>query len=345
MKMEKYVHGGNIYDNKIKYDFSANINPLGMPESVKDRLCEMAYMFEHYPDVNYKELAQRIAKRKSVSENQIVCGNGAIEIIYKAVNVIKPNKALLASPCFVEYEKALLENETQIEYYERQEKNDFKITKEYLLCLTDDIDMAILCQPNNPSGDVVDEALLKQIIEKAKENDIFLIIDECFIDFVRNSANISALKYLNYKKLLVINAFTKSYAMPGLRLGYGMCSDLSLVNRLKAYGPEWSVSVPAQIAGVEAIKCENYIDETVSYIEKEREYLSNELRALGIKVIDSCANFLMIKLDSKKVSMLFRNGIMIRDLSNVRGLCDSGYYRIAVRTHKENEELIRIIKE
>ena len=343
--MDKYTHGGNIYDNLIKYDFSANINPLGMPLKVKQTIVDNIPLCEHYPDVDYRELKKEIAAFRKVDEECVLCGNGAIEIIYKICSVVKPQRALLAIPCFSEYEKALSEALAHIVKYNRSEEYDFRLREDYIDYLTPDIDMAILCQPNNPSGDMIEKDLLDKIIKKAQESDIFLVIDECFIDFVKDNSHVTALRYLEYEKLLVVNAFTKVFAMPGLRLGYGISSNRELIRKMSVFGPEWSVSVPAQLAGVEALKENDYLLKTVEYVEDERKYLISSLREKDIRVIDSAANFLMIKFDKNQVEKLYNNGIMIRDLDNIEGLCGRGYYRIAVRTHKENEELVKIIQE
>ena len=167
--MDKYTHGGNIYDNLIKYDFSANINPLGMPLKVKQTIVDNIPLCEHYPDVDYRELKKEIAAFRKVDEECVLCGNGAIEIIYKICSVVKPQRALLAIPCFSEYEKALSEALAHIVKYNRSEEYDFRLREDYIDYLTPDIDMAILCQPNNPSGDMIEKDLLDKIIKKALE--------------------------------------------------------------------------------------------------------------------------------------------------------------------------------
>ena len=375
--MRKYEHGGNIYDNKIKYDFSANINPFGMPENVKEALKDNIGMFEKYPDIHCTELRNSLAKKYNVLSENIVCGNGAIDVLYKCVSVIKRMKqekfeekykkkdggqyekqcteryegqsqeqvrqrrvCLLAVPCFSEYEKALLENDFEVKYYFRQEENDYRLGEDYIEYMND-IDMLILCQPNNPTGDLIGGKLLEKILKKADREDIFVILDECFMDFVpvKNADNMVKLR----NNVLIMNAFTKIYAMAGLRLGFALSGNAELIEKISEYGAEWNVSVPAQIAGVEALKDDEYPEETRHYVEKERNYLVRELTSMGIKVYPSHANFILIYGSEKCYEFLLCKGIMLRDCSNFAGL-KKGYYRIAIRTHEENEKLIDTLK-
>ncbi|MBQ3666043.1 MAG: aminotransferase class I/II-fold pyridoxal phosphate-dependent enzyme [Lachnospiraceae bacterium] len=353
--MKKYEHGGNIYENRIAYDFSANINPLGMPENVKEALKSRIDLFEKYPDVHCTELRNALAKKYHVLPEHIVCGNGAVDVLYKCISIIKrmcqvrkENKeeygfhgtCLLALPCFSEYEKALLENDFEVKYYIRKEENDFRLMEDYLEYM-EDIHLLILCRPNNPSGDMIEEQLLQRILNKAEQKQIFVILDECFIDFVSE-------KYENqyqYAKdnVMMLHAFTKMYAMAGLRLGFGISRNTELIEKIREFGAEWNVSVPAQIAGVEALKDSEYPQKTRHYVEKERNYLIRELTSIGIKVYPSQANFVLIYASEQCYELLLCKGIMIRDCSNFEGL-KKGYYRIAVRTHEENEILIQALK-
>lgn len=359
--MNKYEHGGNIYKNKVKYDFSANINPLGMPENVKNVLTANIDMFEKYPDINCTELKGAISSKYNLTPDNIVCGNGAIDIIYKAIDVINPGNCLLAVPCFSEYEKALLESGSGIQYYFRNKEKEYKVAVDYLEYM-EDIDMLILCRPNNPTGDLIDKKLLDKILDKAARKKIFVILDECFIEFVKQDDEVT-IRQADH--ILIINAFTKVYAMAGLRLGYAMSSNRELIKKISDYGPEWNVSAPAQMAGIEALKNTDYIVRTRQYIETERRYLIKELTKMNIKVFHSEANFILMYVDENidefqrenrlAGSGAFKNetetffdyllnrGIMIRDCSNFVGL-GKGYYRIAVRTHNENEALIDAVK-
>lgn len=142
---------------------------------------------------------------------------------------------------------------------------------------------------------------------------------------------------------MILKAFTKLYAMPGLRLGYVLCGDEALAGCIRSCGQCWAVSVPAQVAGIAALKETEYVKETLKIISKEREYLFKALSVLGMKVYPSEANFLLFRCDKPLDRLLLKEGIAIRSCENYEGL-EYGFFRIAVRSHNENEILIRAIE-
>lgn len=336
--MEKYKHGGDVYSNKVRYDFSSNINPLGMAEEVRQVVFDNLEMCEKYPDTECDALREAISIKENVHKDEIVCGNGSIDILYRLLHVLKPKNSLIAVPCFSEYEKALIECGSSITKYYRKEDTNFRI-KSDIFDYLEGKDVIILCQPNNPDGSLIDKDIMEKIIDIIRNKDIMLIVDECFMDFVEEKFY-NTIKYGD--NIFVLKAFTKIYAIPGLRLGYGICYDKRLINAVKEYGPEWSVSSIAQIAGIASLKLgEGYLSNVSEYVRNEREYLKSNLKSLGIKVYDGNANFLLIKYKNKELyNKLLDKGILIRKCDNYDGLGER-YYRIAVRTHKENIELIK----
>ena len=146
-------------------------------------------------------------------------------------------------------------------------------------------------------------------------------------------------KYRNYPGVVIVRAFTKLYAMPGVRLGYLVCSDAALTEAIRADLPEWNLSVFAQQAGCVACGQRAYVEHSVAFVCRERAWLTEQLSEIGITVFASNANFLMIKDGRPLAKELLKKGILIRDCSNYRGL-SGGYYRIAVRRREENERLL-----
>jgi threonine-phosphate decarboxylase len=336
----KNCHGGDIYSKNVIYDFSANINPLGMPESVKTAIIDHIEEYEHYPDINCTQLCDEIAAHENTDSGNILCGNGAADLIYRIVRTVKPQKALIPIPSFSEYEKALSSIGCETEYFFMNEGDNFRLNSNILDRL-DGIDMLILCSPNNPTGNIIDRELLRRISEKCRLNNILLVIDECFMDFVQNSDiyRMSAAE----KHIIILKAFTKIYAMAGLRLGYIICSDRELLKRVAECGQCWSVSVPAQITGIAALSEQEYVEKTVQIISKERKYLTEQLEKSGFRVFPSDANFILFRCNLPLDELLMQKHISIRNCSNYRGL-DGGYFRIAVRTHAENQILINAIE-
>lgn len=346
-----HIHGGDIYKNQVLLDYSANINPLGMPEKVIEGIRDTIGLAIHYPDIECTKLRQAIESVEDIPMENIICGNGAAELIFSICLANKPKKALLIAPTFAEYEQALKSVECMVGYYMLKEENGFKVMEDYLTFLDDDMDMVFICNPNNPTGNLIEKDLLNKIASKCKKNNITLVIDECFIDFIQEPSMYSMKEYLpKYTNMFILRAFTKFFGMPGIRLGYGFTYNESLRKRMKEVTQPWSVSTIAQTAGTLSCYEHDYIKATKMLIEEERNYLIKELKkGLVHTVYDSRANFIFFK-ETESVSdgviyeELAKKGIYIRDCSNYIGLT-KGFYRIAVKSHADNVTLINEMKE
>ena len=342
-----YGHGGDIYKNKISYDFSANVNPYGTPEAVKEAIRRSAEEVSVYPDPYCTKLRKMLSDTLKVSEDFIVCGNGAAELIFQFVQVLKPKKTLLPVPSFSEYESAIktVGKDTEVILYGLKKENGLAITEDILGDITKDISLLMLCNPNNPSGLCIDNDLLLSILEKCRENDVWLFMDECFMDLIDKERSISLIPLLKEgDKVFILKAFTKLYGMAGVRLGYGICKNTQMLSDMCSCVQPWNVSAPAQAAGCAALSCAEWVKETKKKIFKEKEYLCEELSKLGLKVQKGHANFLMIYDAPGLYEKLLERGILIRDCSNYHGL-EKGDCRIAVRRHEENEVLIKTLSE
>lgn len=334
-------HGGDIYSRQIECDFSANLNPLGMPESVKTVLKNSVSECENYPDPFCRKLRQALSEHEIFPSENIVCGNGAADLIYRLVSAVKPKKAVVTAPTFSEYEEALKESGSQIIKHYLSDENGFIVDDGILNNLDSSIDMIFLCSPNNPTGQIVPKDILKAVAEKCLENDILFVCDECFLSFVNDSKNKSVREFMN-EKVIILNAFTKIYAMAGLRLGYALFGSSGLAEKVQQTGQYWSVSTPAQIAGIAALQEKDYIEKTAQLVNKERVFLTSELQKIGFRVFKSEANFILFRCDIPIDELLLRERIAIRNCSNYEGLSD-GYFRIAVKNHEENTMLISAI--
>lgn len=335
-------HGGNVYGKDIELDFSANINPLKMPQKVMEAAIKGVCEAYKYPDINYEKLRYELGKYENINFENIVCTNGASEFIYSVVNAVKPKKAVMFAPTFSEYENALRTINCKIEYFKIYEEDDFKVNVEKLIEKLDiTMDMLFICNPNNPTGEVIEPKDLNLILKHCEQNNIYLVVDECFNNFLQDAEKYSIKDCIyDNEKLIIIKAFTKMYAMAGLRLGYGMCSA-ELAKEIKNVLPPWSVSVPAEYAAIEAMKERNFVCESCDLIEREKTYLINELGKLGLKIYGSKANYIFFKCEKNlDLYELFKEKkILIRDCSNYKGL-QKGFYRIAVKTHEENKRFI-----
>lgn len=348
--MKEIIHGGDIYSYEGKFDsivdFSSNINPLGIPERVKDALHEAVDKSMCYPDPLCRKLKKDLSDYYNFPQNYFAVGNGAADIIFKIAQTIKPKKVLLLAPTFSEYEQSLKSVNSEITYYYLKENNGFKVDEDILNYLTNDLSAVYICNPNNPTGLTVENDLLFKILSKCKSNNIFLIMDECFNDFMENSTFYSLLPQIkNFDNLIILKAFTKMYAIPGVRLGYAISSNTDVISNIESCGQAWAVSVFAQEAGSAALKEDEFVSKTVKYIAENREYLKNGLKELGFTVYDSKANYIFFKNNSNVdiEAKLKETGMLIRSCSNYHGL-NNNFFRIAVKSEEDNMLLINKLK-
>lgn len=347
-----YEHGGNAYRYGNVIDFSANINPLGTPEGIIGCAADALSGIAQYPDTECVELRGRISEEYEeylINKDFVICGNGAADLIYRLMLAVRPETALLVSPCFNEYEQALRLSGAKIMYYDL-DHCEFKVDSSFVGFLEDrinEIDMLCLCSPNNPTGKVIERSTAEEILELCKNHGVFVLYDECFNDFLEESGRYTLADMVKtHKNLFILKAFTKMYALAGLRLGYGFCSDIVLLEKMYAAGPPWNVSSLVQCAGIAALNERDFVRETLNTIRTEREWIYKQFDHIGLKYWKSDANFILFRYDSHQgnlKTMLLEKGILIRDCSNYRNLCE-GFYRIAVKTREDNEALIRAIQ-
>ena len=378
-------HGGNIYkvfrEKNIKeiLDYSSNINPYGIPESLKKRITENLEVLERYPDPDYVELRQKLANLNKVNLSDIILGNGATEIIFLFMKVINPKKILIVSPTFGEYERAVkateisgdtvslsssngdnknIENKKiEIEYFELKESDDFKLNIGNLKNeLENKYDLLIICNPNNPTGKFLKLAQTEEILKECNKYDTKLFIDEAFIDFLKDGMKESIINTKeNKQNLFVARAFTKFFAIPGLRLGYGMYFDKELEKKISEKKEPWSVNNFAEMAGSTVLDDAEYIEKTLKWIAEEKKYMYEKLNEIsGMKVYETEVNFITGKIDEKLFSeglnvkilreKMLEQGILIRDASNFKFL-DERFFRLAIKDRASNERVIEAMKE
>ena len=343
------MHGGDIYRNSIHFDFSVNINPLGVPDQVQWVLTEAALHANKYPDIIHEKLIKETAEKFDVIPEVVAYGNGASELIMAICHGLMPKKAMLVQPCFSGYEKCIkgAAPGCRIINHVLTEADDFEIKEDILDKIQEEKpNLLFLTNPNNPNGRLIDPQLLDRIIEACENVGATVVLDECFISLTGREKELSlTYRIRNYKSLIVLRAFTKSFAIPGVRIGYCICSKRILCDSIKAHLPVWNLSIFAQMAGMECLKLSDYVEDAVKVIKAEREYLTGELERLGFKVFTSDANFILFK--SQKTDLdkkLLDYSILIRNCNDYEGLTD-GYYRIAIKMHNENEGLISALED
>lgn len=340
------IHGGNIYDDGLReqpgeereplLDFSANINPLGMPKRVRTAVTEALSQAEHYPDPLNRKLKHALSKEYRLPEDFFICGNGGADLIYRLAYALRPKRALLTAPTFAEYEEALKQTGTKCLFHEL--RGNLEVRDDILEQMEDSVDVMFLCNPNNPTGLLVPQQLLLRIMEKAKRCQILLVMDECFLDFTGQEERSLVPLVRETSRLMILKSFTKMYAMPGIRLGYAVSSNRELLERMEAAGQCWGVSVLAAEAGIAALQEREYRQQAVRLVKKERKYLKGMLEAAGMQVWDGQADYLFFRAPGMHdlYERLLPYRILIRRCGNYRGL-DDCCYRAAVKDHASNE--------
>lgn len=346
--MIKYTHGGDIYkyDDKL-LDFSANINPLGMPESAKNAIIDGINKYQTYPDHSSRKLRNSLSEFYGFDSNKIVCGNGAADLIFRICLALRPQKVLVTSPTFSEYEEAVLISGGKVHNHLLRESENYDVTLEILESIDEDTDMVFLCSPNNPTGRAIDLNIIEAVLNKLQGNKGILVLDQCFVHFMVEEEKYFAINLLKkFDNLIILGAFTKIFAMAGLRLGYALFGSEENASKIENTLQPWAVSTVASEAGCAALN-KDFIKETKDYVKYQREFLFQHLSDLGIKVFESQANYMLIKVDEKfddgdLADVAIKHRILIRKCSNFKGLSPS-FFRIAVRTEAENTTLIDVL--
>lgn len=346
--MYTYCHGGDVAGYEAAYgqkplDFSANTSPLGIPASVREAAAASLAQADRYPDPFCRALCAAIGRVEGVPADWVLCGNGAADLLFRAVLAVRPKRALLLAPTFAEYEQALRLCDCQLNFYTLHAENQFVPQTDLLDAIMPELDMLFLCEPNNPSGRVTPPALLDAVVARCRETGTLLVCDECFGAFLEQPHSLTAQLAQN-QNLLVLKAFTKLYGMAGLRLGYCLSANTGLLDCMRAAGQPWPVSTPAQAAGLAALEDSAYADRVRALVRAEAPFLWNGLRHLGLSPIQPLANYILFSAPCNDLAVRCRrHGILIRDCSNYRGLT-LGWYRVAVRTHAENEKLLAVLR-
>lgn len=339
----KVLHGGDIYRNHVKTDFSVNVNPLGIPEAVKAALYEAVDNCTRYPDISAEKLKEAVSEMLTVPKGYLLFGNGASELFMAIIHGIKPKKTVIPVPSFYGYEYAAETADGEILYYETKEKNDFCLQEDFLSVLTEDVDILFLANPNNPTGNLMSREELRNVLSHCRDKGVYVVLDECFIEFCGKERSMLQ-EIETFSNLILVRAFTKIFSIPGVRLGYFVCSNPLLLGKIGRQLPEWNVSRFAQAAGYECAMQTAFVEKTVTFIRKERRFLEDGLKQAGFRVFPGKANFLLIYCEQPLYDRLLEKGILIRDCENFRGL-SKGFYRIAVKDRKENEDLLKAIGE
>ncbi len=335
--------------------FSANVNPLGISPALRETLSEHLDAIQTYPDREYTALRSIIADYcGSVSEN-IIVGNGSTELISIIIELKKPKRAMILGPSYSEYEREVTLSGGKSLYYPLREENNFVLdTEDFVSHLNESIDMLIICNPNNPTSTSIPKRTLRQILDVAKTHDIFVVVDETYIEFTENMKEVEGISLtVYYNNLFIIRGISKFFASPGLRLGYAITGNQDLIREINTKKNPWTINSLAEIAGKLMFTDKKYIEETKALIFAERKRISSILdgfRSLGLKYYKPDANFVLCRLERDDISADSLFDSCIRSKMMIRNCCtfpflDHQYFRFCFMRPEDNDRLISKIKE
>ncbi len=334
-------HGGDIYSAVVTLDFSSNVHPLGTPPGVVEAIRAAAAQVRQYPDPYCRALTAAIAAHEGVPQPYVLCGGGAAELIYAYCDALRPRLAAEFAPTFSEYRTAAAHFGAQLAQYPLRAP-DF-LPDEGLLAFLQERkpDVLFLCTPNNPTGMLLPRGLLEAALRICRAQGTRVLLDECFLDFTDAASAKDLLEA--YPNLLILKAFTKNYALAGVRAGCCLTADGQLLEKMSACSQPWNVSVPAQAAALAALREPDWPAKARPLIAAQRDVLAAGLTALGFTVCPSQANYLLFRGPAGLDAALLRQKIAIRSCANYPGLGE-GWYRTAVRLPKENEALLDALR-
>lgn len=309
--------------------FASNVNPLGMSPALKQSLREHIDILTDYPDREYRELREAIQSYTGAEFDHILPGSGSTELIVTFIKTVKPKKTIVVEPTYSEYKRDLKAIKSEVTDYILKEENGFELDPEDLCGQIDEsMDMVILCNPNNPTSTCISISQVEELVKKCKETSTFVLVDETYVEFVADVANVSAIPLVKkYNNLIVLRGVSKFFALPGLRLGYACTSNEKLLRYIRKHENPWAVSSLAAYAGTVMFGDTTYINASRSLVSQEKSLVCSMLRGRKtVTIFQPAANFALVKLHKEGLtaSQVFehciKQNLMIRDCSNFIGL-------------------------
>lgn len=347
--MERFEHGGNIYEEERNWlDFSANINPLGITDNIRRAVGENIENAVNYPDPKNRELYEAVSVAYDVPKESVILGNGASELIYLFFSLMRFKRVLIIAPSYGDYERASLSAGAMVEFFCLKPGENFAIDWRKLEDVSKNYDCIVLASPNNPTGNLIEAKKIEKFMERTLGGP-FIFMDESFMDFVEEKERCETLKIAaDCPRLFTLRSMTKFYAMPGLRLGFGV-TNKNLIAKLNAAKDAWNVNLFAAKAGAAALKDAEYKTNTLNWLKSEQGFMKEKLRELNIKFFEPTVNFILLEFENEENSSKIREGlkernILVRNCENFITL-DSRFVRIAIKNRWQNEKIIESMRE
>ncbi|MFA9378599.1 MAG: histidinol-phosphate transaminase [Lachnotalea sp.] len=356
-----HFHGSDLESIETVYgikkelitSFSANVNPLGVSPLLRKMLADKIDVITSYPDREYTALRQCIATYVGCQSQQIIVGNGSTELISLFIQIKHPTKALIIGPTYSEYEREIALGGGTSLYYPLNEEDDFNINlNDFIPHLHEGIDLLVLCNPNNPTSTSISNNQMRVILDSCKQHDIFVMIDETYIEFADNAEEINSIPLTYYyNNVIILRGISKFFAAPGLRLGYSISGNLDLIKEINKRKNPWTINSLAEVAGTIMFTDTAYISETKKLISSERARIYDILcKAPNLKPYKPSANFILVKIEKENLTSqdifdsTIRKHLMIRDCSTFPFLSNK-FFRFCFMNPSKNDELLTCILE
>ena len=361
MKPKEHFHGSDLEKIERTYNikkediiqFSANVNPLGISFALRKTLAEHIDAISTYPDREYTSLRRCIARYANTDPRNIVVGNGSTELISLFIRITHPDKALIVGPTYSEYEREVAMGGGRSHYFSLTEASEFcldtaALTEE----LSRDVDLLILCNPNNPTSSVIRHAQMREILDYCKRKSITVLVDETYVEFTENVEDVTAIPLTEYyNNIVILRGISKFFAAPGLRLGYAVCGSRDLLQKIEQCKNPWTINSLAAIAGEIMFTDDEYIRQTRELISGERRRILAALEASpAFQPYQPHANFVLVKIlkenltSSDVFEAAIRRNLMIRDCSTFPFLNDK-YFRFCFMLPEQNDALMKVLGE
>lgn len=356
LKHKDHFHGSDLEKIEKIYgikkeniiSFSANVNPLGISPKLKEGIAIHIDCITSYPDRDYVSLREAIASYCSTEVENVIVGNGSTELISLFIQIEQPKKAMVLGPTYSEYEREIALGGGRTIYYPLKEEMNFKLDVNHFISkLGEDIDLLVLCNPNNPTGSAIDKHEMRLILDACKEHDIFVMVDETYVEFAEDVTAVSAIPLTRtYENIVILRGTSKFFAAPGLRLGYAICSNAALMQRMNQRKNPWTINSIAVVAGKLMFSDTDYIKATRQLISDERKRLFDIFEASDdFKPFWPSSNFMLLKIlkpgltSQELFDRCIKEGLMIRDCSTFPYLGDN-YIRFCFMKPEDNDKLV-----
>lgn len=359
LEQKEHFHGSDLEKIEKIYgikkeeiiSFSANVNPLGISYRLREELPKHIDAITTYPDREYTDLRKAIGNYVQTDYQKIIVGNGSTELISLVIQFKQPKNAMIIGPTYSEYEHEITLGGGNVQFFKLKEEQDFQLDSKALFqSLTSEIDLLVICNPNNPTSSQISRETMRDILEHCKKNEIFVMIDETYVEFSESYQEITSIPLTEYyNNLIILRGVSKFFAAPGLRLGYAVCGNARLMKEMEQFKNPWTINSLAAIAGEIMFQDETYIKDTVALISSEKTRICKILdQCPHIKYYPPHGNFILLQICKENVTskdlfeLAIRKGLMIRDCSSFPFLGDK-YIRFCFMKPEDNDALLNVI--